>query len=43
MVQDFIKNIYHQKIRKYIDDEVSEVLPKQEVRKKSNSKYQLTY
>ena len=36
-------NIYHQKEEKYIDDDGSGVFPKQEVRKKYNSKYQLTY
>ena len=44
MVQDFMTNKYHHKIRKiYIDDDGSGVSPKQEVRKKYNSKYQLTY
>ena len=43
MVQDFMTNIYNQKIIKYIDDDGSGVSPKEEVRKKYNSKYQLTY
>ena len=41
VVQDFRKNIYHQKIIKYIDDDRSGVLPKQEIRKKYNSKINL--
>ena len=39
----FMTNIYHQKIRKYIDDDRGGVFPKQQVKKNFISKYQLTY